>query len=167
MTALSHPPAGLSMRLLLVLGLVALGGAALARGSAAVPTSPYYGRWTVSEDRPVFTARGRLYKTIDLAPCGSDVCGVSVNDQGQCGATLFRFLSRHAGEDAWRLRGHGRWGDDQKNLEIYRLDDSDARGGRSFELYLGDGHDFGGRAASMPKFHAAYRRQGGASCRTR
>jgi hypothetical protein len=166
MTALSHSPAGLSMRVLVALCLVALAGPALAGGVAA-STSPYYGRWTVSEDRPVFTTRGRLYKTIDVAPCGGDFCGVSVDDRGNCGATLFRFLSRHASDDTWQLRGHGRWGDAQKNLEIYRVDDSDAGGGKSFELYLGDGHDFGGRSESMPKFHAAYRRLGGATCRTR
>ena len=71
----------------LICGAVALAGAAhLAAGSpsaasgAASGTSPYFGRWAVSEDRPVFTARGRLYKTIDVAPCGRDFCGVSVDD---------------------------------------------------------------------------------------
>jgi hypothetical protein len=160
MTASSHSPNRLSMRLLLALGLVALPGLP----AAATPTSPYFGRWTVSEERPIFTARGRLYKTIDVAPCGRDFCGVSVDDRGNCGATLFRFLGSHAGTDM--LSGHGRWGETKKNLEIYRSEDSDTQGGSTFELYLGDGHDFGGRSESMPKFHASYRRLGGANCRT-
>ncbi|MBW8753245.1 MAG: hypothetical protein JF595_03695 [Sphingomonadales bacterium] len=166
MTALSHSFAGLSMRVLLGLGLVASAGGALAAGNRAAVSSPYYGRWTESEDRPIFTARGRLYKTIDVAPCGRDFCGVSVDDRGQCGATLFRFLSRHA-NGTYELRGHGKWGDAQKNLEIYSDDDTGAAGDRSFDLYVGDGHDFGGRSESMPKFHATYRRLGGGSCRAR
>lgn len=154
------------MRVLLGLGLVAMTGPVLAAGPGAAASSPYYGRWTVSEDRPVFTARGRLYKTIDVAPCGRDFCGVSVDERGTCGATLFRFLSRHA-TGTYELRGHGKWGDAQKNLEIYSDGEPDAGADRSFDLYLGDGHDFGGRSESMPKFHASYRRLGGGTCRAR
>ncbi|HEX8056673.1 MAG TPA: hypothetical protein VF481_08425 [Novosphingobium sp.] len=163
MTALSHSLAGLSMRLLLGLGLVAATGPVLAAPGVAA-SSPYYGRWTVSEDRPVFTARGRLYKTIDVAPCGRDFCGVSVDDRGGCGVTLFRFLSAHA-NGTYELRGHGKWGDAKKNLEIYSDGDPEPGTDRSFDLYLGDGHDFGGRSESMPKFHASYRRLGNGSCR--
>jgi len=152
-----------------MLGLAALGSTALVGpafgGEAPAAASPYYGRWTVAEDRPVFTARGRLYKTIDVASCGRDFCGVSVDDRGKCGVVLFRFLGRHAdGADA--LRGHGKWGDTQKNVEIYAGDSGEA-GGRSFGLSLGDGHDFGERSANMPKFHAEYRRLGNARCRAR
>ena len=70
-------------------GASATGAAAV---SASAAKSPYYGRWTVEEDNPVFTARGRLYKTIDVAPCGRDFCGVSVDDSGRCGVALFRFM---------------------------------------------------------------------------
>jgi hypothetical protein len=117
----------------------------------------------VEEDRPVFTARGRLDKTIDVASCGRDFCGVSVDDGGKCGAMLFRFLGRHA-DGADMLRGHGKWGDAQKNIEIYAsIDGND----RNFGLSLGDGHDFGERSGSMPKFHASYRRLGNARCSAR
>lgn len=144
----------------LCLAAVMLAGAAQAQG---LGTSPFYGRWTVSEDRPVFTARGRMYQTIDVAPCGRDFCGVSVDAQGACGVTLFRFLGRNANA-VDRLQGHGRWGDAKKNLEIYRYEGAQER---TFELFLGDGHDFGGRSASMPKFRAEYRRLGSSTCASR
>jgi hypothetical protein len=156
MIALSHSLARLSISALAAFGALALPSAA----QAAV--SPYYGRWTVSDDNPVFSARGRPYRTVDVAPCGKDFCGVSVGDNGQCGATLFRFLTRHAaGEDD--LRGHGRWGNAKKNLLIYTYENE---GARTLELYLGDGYDFGERSDNMPKFHANYRRASEATCRT-
>lgn len=159
MTALSQPLRRLSMPAALCL-VLALGGA---RADAAPgATSPYYGRWAVSEDRPVFTSRGRLYKTIDVGPCGRDFCGVSVADNGTCGAVLFRFLGRHAREE--ELHGHGKWGDAQKNVVIYG---NSGETGKNFDLYLGDGHDFGERSGNMPKFHATYRRTGGARCAAR
>jgi hypothetical protein len=142
-------------------GPVQAGAAPAAAPGAAA--SPYFGRWTVAEDRPVFTARGRLYKTIDVAPCGKDFCGVNVADNGKCGTVLFRFLSKHAGGTD-TLRGHGKWGAEKKNLVIYTYGESDTPEGSGFELYLGDGHDFGGRSDNMPKFHANYRRLGKASC---
>lgn len=128
--------------------------------AAGSPSSPYYGRWTVNEDRPVFTARGRQYKTIDVAPCGRDFCGVSVDDGGKCGPVLFRFLGIHANIET--LRGHGKWGTEQKNIVINSYGggaDSDG-----FELFLGDGYNLGERSGNMPKFHAEYRRLGGARC---
>lgn len=169
MTALSHSFARLSMQL--VCGMAALAGTAwLFTGSepaaAAGGTSPYFGRWAVSENRPVFTARGRLYKTIDIAPCGRDFCGVSVDDQGRCGTTLFRFLMSHAdGEDT--LRGHGRWGAERFNVMLDNYEETDAPGGRRIELYLGKGYDFGERSDNMPKFHANYNKSGRAQCRAR
>jgi hypothetical protein len=166
MTALSHSFARLSMQLLC--GMAALAGTAyLFTGSqpaaAAGGTSPYFGRWTVSEDKPVFTARGRLYKNIDFAPCGRDFCGVSVDDSGRCGATLFRFLMAHAGGDE-TLHGHGLWGNQRKNVQIDTWTAEDNPAGRTIELYLGDGHDFGERSDNMPKFHAQYRKAGRAQC---
>ena len=103
-----------------------------------------------------------MYKTIDVAPCGSDFCGVSVGDNGACGAVLFRFLGAHAREN--ELHGHGKWGDETKNVALYNAADPDAPGVPRFELYLGDGHDFGERSGNMPKFHAQYRHLGGAKC---
>jgi len=151
--------------------MVALAGTAyLFTGSqpaaAAGGTSPYFGRWTVSEDRPVFRARGRLYKTIDFAPCGRDFCWVSVDDRGRCGATLFRFLMAHAGGDE-TLHGHGLWGAERKNVQIDTWAEEANPEGRTIELYLGDGHDFGERSDNMPKFHAAYRKAGRAQCTAR
>ena len=144
--------------------------AAATLGTAAPATagpaaSLYDGRWTVSEDKPVFTARGRLYKTIDVAPCGRDFCGVSVDDSGKCGPMLFRFLGKHAATDD--LRGHGKWGDQQKNIVIMSYGRTDTGENAGFELYLGDGYNLGGRSANMPKFHAEYRRLGAAKCTVR
>jgi hypothetical protein len=165
MPALSHRISRLSIQLLC--GAVALAGAAhLSAGSPSAANSapsPYFGRWTVSEDRPVFTARGKLYKTIDVAPCGRDFCGVSVDDRGRCGITLFRFLMSHA-DGTTTLFGHGRWGAERKNVMIENYESSDIPGGRTIELYLGDGHDFGERSDNMPKFHANYRSAGRAQC---
>jgi len=164
MTALSQSIIRLSMRGPICLAMLALAGPALAGGAPA--SSPYYGRWVVSENRPVFTARGQLYKTIDVARCGHDFCGVSVADKGACGTILFRFLGGHAtGTD--ELHGHGKWGDAQKNIAIYHYTDPVSTASPSIELYLGDGHNFGDRSGNMPKFHATYRRLGSARCLAR
>ena len=159
MTVLSQPLTRLSILTLAALALSGPVQGAPAPGKA----SPYYGRWTVDEERPVFTARGRLYKTIDVSPCGRDFCGVSVDDGGKCGAVLFRFLAKHA-DGSEELHGHGKWGDAQKNIVIYDATDPEAQNNRRIELYLGDGHDFGERSGNMPKFHSTYRRLGGARC---
>jgi hypothetical protein len=161
MATLSQSLLRLSMPLLCV--AVAGSAAPVQAGAPGTAKTPYYGRWTVDEERPVFTARGRLYKTIDVAPCGKDFCGVSVADNGACGTVLFRFLGKRA-EGGDTLRGHGKWGADKKNVVIYSYEDAELPGGNSFELYLGDGHDFGERSGSMPKFHANYKRLGGAKC---
>ncbi|MDB5679555.1 hypothetical protein [Sphingomonas bacterium] len=153
---------------LMRLSIVPLGVAmlALAGPATAGPASSlYYGRWTVSEDKPVFTPRGRLYKTIDVAPCGRDFCGVSVDDSGKCGPLLFRFLGKHAATED--LHGHGKWGDEQKNIVIMSYGSTDTGENAGFELYLGDGASVGSRSGSMPKFHAGYRRLGNARCAAR
>jgi hypothetical protein len=48
---------------------------------------------------------------------------------------------------------------------IYSYDDLDTPAADIFELYLGDGYNFGDRSENIPKFHALYRRLGGAKCR--
>lgn len=144
-----------------MLGIAALAPAVPAAAGGAA-SSPYYGRWAVNEDNPVFTARGRLYKTLDVSPCGKDFCGVSVDDAGRCGAVLFRFLGIHATTDT--LRGHGRWGDQQKNVVIMSYGTLDNGDNAGFELYLGDGYNLGSRSANMPTFHAEYKRLGQAKC---
>lgn len=158
MNALSHRLAALSI------SLAALG---LALPAAAVPAapSPYFGRWTIAETNPTLTTRGREYKTIDIARCGKDFCGVSVGAGGNCGPTLFRFLMKNAvGEND--LRGHGKWGNGRKNVVIW-LYSEEENGPKLMELYLGDGYDFGERSGSMPKFHSTYKRAGAARCTTR
>lgn len=132
-------------------------------GAAPAASSPYYGRWTVSDERPAFSERGRMYKTIDIAACGNDFCGVSVNDAGTCGVTLFRFLSAHASGDDL-LYGHGRWGTQKLNIQINTWQDPESPGGKVIELYLGTGHDFGERYDNIPRFHANYRPAGRARC---
>jgi hypothetical protein len=153
------------------LAIIAVPAAVLAATPASGPApvqSEWYGRWTVNEENPVFTARGRLYRTVDIAPCGKDFCGVSVGDKGVCGPVLFRFLGWRARAER-ELRGHGVWGKARKNVMLMRYDtyapDSDRVAGQEVELYLGDGWDFGGRSDSMPKFHATYKRMAGPVCR--
>jgi hypothetical protein len=156
MKAFSHSIARLSISVMALTSAVA---------GAAAP-SPYYGRWTVGEEHSTFTARGRQYKSIDIAPCGKDFCGVSLDDNGRCGPVLFRFLGRRAnGQDT--LYGHGRWGTTTKNIQIDTWDGDGKPAERSLSLYLGDGHSFGDRSENMPKFHAEYRRTGAAVCRAR
>lgn len=162
MMALFHRLAMLSIGLL---GTVAGTGAQ----ANAPASSLYYGRWSVAEERPAFTARGKLYKTIDIAPCGKDFCGVSVADGGKCGPVLFRFLGKRAHDDADDyLRGHAAWGTAKKNVVIYSYDDDSTTPlTRTLDLYVGDGYDFGERSANMPKFHANYARKGAAACRAK
>ncbi|MFM5947658.1 MAG: hypothetical protein ACKOPM_00290 [Novosphingobium sp.] len=157
MRALFHSIAALS--------IAGMAGSAL---NAAAPSSPYFGRWTVNEAKPVFTAKGRMYKTIDIAPCGKDFCGVSVGDGGTCGPVLFRFLMKHANADM-TLHGHAKWGTQTKNVQIntWELDAADWPGGREIDLYVGDGYDFGDRSDNMPKFHGEYKRIGVARCLAR
>ena len=155
MKALFHSIAALSI------GLAAL-------PAAAADTSPYFGRWTVNEAGAVFTAKGRMYKTIDIASCGKDFCGVSVSESGTCGPVLFRFLMKHANGES-ELRGHAKWGSQIKNVQIatWELDPKDWPGGREVDLYVGDGFDFGDRSDNMPKFHGEYKRIGSARCSAR
>lgn len=160
MKSLSHSLAALSIALLGTSGIAAV--------AAPAATSPYYGRWTVNEAKPLFTAKGRIYKTIDIAPCGNDFCGVSVADNGQCGAVLFRFLAKHANAET-TLHGRAKWGNGFKSVQIatWELDAAEWPGGRELDLYVGDGHDFGERSENMPKYHGEYKRTGAARCKAR
>lgn len=158
MTALFHRMTVLS---------IGLAGLALALPSqAAAPGSPFFGRWKVSGEKPVFSSRGREYKTIDIAPCGKDFCGVSVSDKGTCGPTLFRFLMKRADGET-ELRGHGKWGGGRKNVLIWLFDGDAPSDQGAMQLYLGDGYDFGERSENMPKFDARYRKSGVARCTAR
>lgn len=159
MKSLSHHLAAMSIAAFAVAG-------AFAPLAAATP-SPYYGRWVTDEPNRAFTARGREYRSIDIAPCGRDFCGVSVGDKGTCGPVLFRFLTKHADGEDQPLRGHGKWGKDTKNVVIYHYENDPADGGKQIELYLGKGYDFGGRSDSMPSFHSVYLPKGKAACTAR
>lgn len=109
----------------------------------------------------MLSSKGKLYKTVDIAPCGKDFCGVSVADDGSCGPTLFRFLMIHANTDY--LVGHGRWGNEKLKL-ILTPTTSDA-GQHGVLLGLGDKtFDFEGREGSMPRFKSEYKNEGSATC---
>ncbi|WP_337828936.1 hypothetical protein [Pseudonocardia sp. TMWB2A] len=176
MNILSHPVSALSMRVsmnksmrafamrsgAIAVALMALVGSDIALANPS-STSVHYGRWTVDDPGARFSARGRDYKTIDIAPCGKDFCGVSVNDQGRCGPVLFRFLAKNRNAD--NLKGHGRWGNAKKKLGIntYRLITND----RAFHLTLGDGYEYVERSGNMPTYESGYRRTGAARCTAR
>lgn len=146
--------------------IVAAAAAVLAGPATAAAAAPltYLGRWTVAEDSPVFSVKGRFYKTVDLARCGADVCGVSVADNGACGSVLFRFHSATLAKETSVYYGHGRWGKAKTNLGLGIWKDSDVPGGRRMNITLGDGYDFGLRSGNMPKFSAEYRPTGNARC---
>ena len=144
-----------------MLAVLSIGLVARAEAMPAV-SSPYFGRWTVADDKPVFSPKGREYKTIDIAPCGKDFCGVSVGDKGQCGAVLFRFLGIHADGDR-EISGHGKWGKGRSKLEIDEMG-SDGM----LALALGDAKfEMNSRSSSMPKFQANYKRIAESTCHAR
>jgi hypothetical protein len=160
-----HQTSRISVKLIasLTFGLGAILGSTVAKAE----TSQFFGRWTVSDDKPVFSQKGALYKTIDVAPCGADFCGVSVTETGTCGATLFRFLAEHANNPT--LDGHGLWGDTKLKLQIEFIDPKNQQPpakGPGMLLGLGDNNfDFEGRESSMPKFQANYKPDGEAKCK--
>lgn len=157
MTPLFHSIMAVSMAVTLVSSDAASG--------LRIKPSPYFGRWTVADPAKKFSARGKPYKTIDIAPCGKDFCGISVSDKGTCCAVLFRFLSQHSRDPF--LRGHAPWGMATKNLQIEVWNPPETPGDHEMELYVGNSYDFGGRSDSMPKFDAVYKRTGEAACKAR
>jgi hypothetical protein len=143
--------------------LVTTLGLALGLGGhfALATEASYFGRWTVSDDKPEYSSKGVVYKTVDVAPCGKDFCGVSVGDNGECGPTLFRFFTAHAKDD--ELIGHGRWGKIKKKLQINYATPSDEK--PFISLGLGDDDmDVTGREGSIPTFQANYKFVGEGSC---
>jgi hypothetical protein len=149
------------MRHFTYLTILASFGLVLGANMAAAAEVSYFGRWTVSDEKPDYSSKGLLYKTVDIAPCGKDFCGVSVDDKGVCGPTLFRFFTAHA-KDA-DLSGHGRWGKEKKKLEISYAQPSDAP--PYLVLGVGDaGMDLTGREGSLPTFEANYKFMGKSSC---
>lgn len=173
MAKVSHSIVRLSIGVIGAAGLALASGMGLAEApqpasaarTAADPRSPYFGRWTVSGEKERFSSRGQVYRTIDIAPCGRDFCGVSVGAGGTCGPTLFRFLARN--QRAEMLRGHGVWGAQKKNVTLESYENEDAPGGRVIDLNLGDGYDFGERSDNIPKFTANYQPVGAVRCTAR
>jgi hypothetical protein len=145
--------------LLASLGLALTLGANMARAADA----NYMGRWTVSDEKPAYSSKGKLYKTIDIAPCGADFCGVAVSDNNVCGPTLFRFLTIHATNA--ELNGHGLWGSTKKKLRLTNYIEENVA-----KVYVGladANYDFDSREASTPTFDANYKNIGKASCTTK
>lgn len=128
---------------------------------AQAATDQYYGRWTVSDEKPAYSSKGILYKTIDVAPCGNDFCGVSVADDNSCGQVLFRFLTAHSADE--ELVGKGKWGKAKKKLQLgYATLENETP---HMYLALGsDDMDLSGREGSIPTFQAAYERHGEVAC---
>jgi len=127
--------------------------------SAQDRKSIYFGRWSVDDPTDKFSANGKLYRQIDIAPCGKDFCGVRV-EGGACGATLFRFLAIHANVE--NLAGHGKWGSAEKKLFALMDESSNA-----LNLSLGDAsYNPNSRSGSVPTFTAQYHRIGDAQCTT-
>jgi hypothetical protein len=142
---------------LAAVGLVAVLAAPAARASDVT----YFGRWTVSDEKPDYSTKGLLYKTIDIAPCGNDFCGVSVDDKNGCGPTLFRFFTAHAKDD--ELIGHGKWGSLKKKVQINYATPTGEK--PYFSLGLGDDNmDVTGREGSIPTFEANYAYVGPTQC---
>lgn len=139
-----------------------LGVALSLSGSLAYAVSDqYYGRWTVNDEEPAYSSKGTLYKTIDVAPCGKDFCGVSVADDNSCGQVLFRFLTTQADDED--LVGHGKWGKASKKLQLgYTTLENETP---NLYLALGaDDMDLMGREGSLPTFQAGYKRSGEVAC---
>jgi hypothetical protein len=139
------------------LALAAVGHVAQAKDMPSL----YFGRWTVDDPTDKFSANGKLYRMIDIAPCGADFCGVSVREGSACGATLFRFLASHA--NAELLTGHGKWGGAKKKMQIISSTGDDKVTVISIGLGGGD-YDITAREGSMPTFEANYHKVSEASC---
>jgi hypothetical protein len=130
-------------------------------GTLAHAADQYYGRWTIGDEKPAYSSKGILYRTIDIAPCGDDFCGVSVAKDKSCGEVLFRFLATRPADEM--LVGQGIWGKAQKKLQLsYATLENDTP---HMYLALGsDDMDLSGREGSIPAFQADYERHGDVTC---
>ena len=149
-----------SRHLILFAGFIII-GCLCGNTAARAADSQYFGRWTVSDDKPQFSAKGKLWKTIDVAPCGADFCGISVDEKQTCGETLFRFLTIHANNA--ELTGHTHWGAEKKKL-ILNFTKPDNLPNEIYLALGGNDMDPSSREGSMPTFEANYQRSGDAMC---
>jgi hypothetical protein len=122
-------------------------------------------RYSAYNGYSAFSSYGRPYRTIDLAPCGRDLCGAGVDRTGKCSAVLFRIpvQSRNknplGGTGAWPARGSGLWGNQRKTIALQM-----SIGSRELVINLGDEYSFAERSGSGPKLVAAYSPAGAARC---
>ncbi len=125
----------------------------------------YYGRWTIDEKSVASSVREKLYQTIDVAPCGSDFCGISVDTTGTCGVTLFRirYTPPNDGFKGDKLNGSGVWGDKMKYIEVSVYNLPKPKKGRAFWIALGGKHNIASRV-DMPTFIGEYSLIGEAKC---
>ena len=124
---------------------------------AATPKSVFFGRWETLEPHDKYSANGKLYRMIDVVPCGKDMCGISV-DGGVCGVTLFRVPvpPNEAG-----FGGDGRWGRGTLGLVAQVMGGSP----KDFlNISLGDKTANLGSRNSMPTYSADYHMTGKAVC---
>jgi hypothetical protein len=142
-------------------------GLAMAVGAnvASAQGSHFFGRWTITNSEigvaTIMSSKGESYRTIDIALCGSEFCGVSVGADRACGKTLFRFLGSSQVKEF--ITGHGRWGEKKLKIQLGHAKPAD----EPEYLYVGlgeDSFDFESREGSMPKFSANYKREGEATC---
>jgi hypothetical protein len=124
---------------------------------AESPTSDMFGRWVADDLNDKFSANGKLYRKIDIAPCGHEVCGVSA-DGGACGVTLFR--APRVREDT-NLDGRGKWGAGEK---LFVITGYGAGADLTLTFELGDKEARLGTRGSMPTFVVNYKRIGKALC---
>ena len=145
--------------------LICIAALGLAAGAGEVSAgelkSVYFGRWTVDDPTDKFSANGKLYRVLDIARCGADFCGVSV-DGGVCGETLFRFLAAHANTE--ELTGHGKWGAASKKVVLDRTYGANEAAPATFALYVGEPTFNVSSRSAMPLFVANYHRIGEPAC---
>lgn len=114
-------------------------------------------------DGQPLTAQQQPYKAIDIVPCGTSLCGVSVGDAGACGDVLFRRLTLHEGPLGVFVDGSGKWGEDRLNLRIIYLQDS-----AQIRLFLAKFSSLGNEQGIRTlELRETYRRVADAACAAR
>jgi hypothetical protein len=140
-------------------------GLALSLGAnmALAAQNPLFGRWTLKDDKTALSAKGNLYKTIDIVSCSKDFCGVSVDDKNLCGQTLFHVPIIDV-KNGLLLEGLGKWGTLEKKIEI-QIFIHQTYNKPDILLALGeDDMSLARRVSSIPIFVADYKKTGQATC---
>lgn len=134
-------------------------GTAFAKSGAELLT----GRWALAQGSQTSAEQQKPYKTIDIQPCGDGLCGVSVNDKGDCGETLFRDLTLHEGPLGTFADGSGPWGKDILDLRIVYLDET-AQIGVFLSSFTPGANDEGTRSV---EYHETYQHIAEAACKVK